>query len=178
MFLERRLSSPWEIFCTRDYLSVLESLHQEDRIGENRFAQTNVQTGSLWAPNNSLGAALVFDNLLNPSDSVPESMRLKKTVGLGASYNHKQFVRFKADLVSAAYQDFAKPTIGLGVESYMNRWLIMRIGLQRDNTEEASLYTAGMGFMGPKFGLHYAYVNSPQNESLTRHSVDLAVPIW
>lgn len=152
--------------------------HQEDQIPSQNFRQTNIQTGFLWAPNNNLGVALVSDNLLAAPDSVPEAYRLKQTTGLGVSYNHERFVRFKADLVSQANNAFGKPTLAAGLESYMNRWLIIRIGLQRNNEMAANLYTAGMGFTGPKFGLHYAYVNSPQNDSLNRHSVDLAVPIW
>jgi hypothetical protein len=152
--------------------------HKDDRLLESRFAQTNLQSGFLWAPNRDFGAALVMDNLLPPAQNVPLAYRLKKTTAFGASYNYKRFVRLKGDLISEDNNSFGKPTLAFGMESYMNRWLILRWGLQRNNLEEANLYTGGLGFVGPRFGLHYAYLSSPQNESLSRHSVDLAVPIW
>lgn len=152
--------------------------HENTKISDVQHSQTNLQTGFLWAPNKDFGAALVLDNLIPPSVDVPEIYRLKQTIALGTSYNFKRFVRFKGDLISASNQTFGKPTLALGMESYMNRWMILRWGVQRNNEQAAYLYTGGLGFIGPKFGLHYAYENSPQNESLTRHSVDLAVPIW
>jgi hypothetical protein len=152
--------------------------HQDDRPPQDHYIQTNVQTGVLWAPNKDFGAALTFENLVPPNTDIPEAFRLKQTTGAGVSYNFKRFVRLKGDLVSASNNNFGKPTLAFGMESYMNRWMILRWGLQRQNELDANLYTAGIGFIGPKFGFHYAYENSPQNESLSRHSVDLAVPIW
>lgn len=152
--------------------------HENTKFPQTTYSQTNLQTGFLWAPNKDLGMALTFDNMLTPSTEVPEAYRLKQTIGFGSSYNFKKFVRLKGDIVTASNNDFGRPTLAVGLENYVNRWMILRWGLQRNNELAANLYTAGMGFIGPKFGLHYAYENSPQNESLTRHSVDLALPIW
>jgi hypothetical protein len=152
--------------------------YQDDKTPLERYTQGNLQAGFLWTPNESVGAALVFDNFVPPNDSTPEPYRLPQTVALGSSYNYRKFLRLKADLISGTNNDLGLPTLAAGMESYMNRWLILRWGLQRNNELAANLYTAGLGFIGPKFALHYAYQNSPQNESLTRHSVDLAVPIW
>lgn len=153
-------------------------VHQDDRLPEQHYMQTNMGMGFLWSPSKEFGAALTLDNMITPNQETPEAFRLKQTVGMGASYNYKRFVRLKGDVISASNNSFGKPTLAFGMESYMNKWLILRWGLQRQNEMDANLYTAGVGFIGPKFGLHYAYENSPQNESLTRHSVDLAVPIW
>jgi hypothetical protein len=152
--------------------------HEDDRLPSEHFSQTNIQTGFLWAPNKNFGAALVFDNILPGSGGVPEAYRLKSTTAIGGSYNYKRFVRLKADLISDSGNSWSRPTLAAGMESYMNRWLVLRWGVGRNNETESNLYTAGLGFIGPKFGIHYAFQNSPQNESLTRHSVDLAVPIW
>lgn len=176
--LSRQFKLSFGNFLSPGFAFGLAINHQDDRLMETRFAQTNLQSGFLWAPNRDFGAALVFDNILPAAQNVPTAFQLKKTIALGASYNFKRFVRLKGDLISAENNTFTKPTLAFGMESYMNRWLILRWGLQRKNLEEANLYTAGLGFIGPKFGLHYAYLSSPQNESLSRHSVDLAVPIW
>lgn len=152
--------------------------HQNDKVLDQTYSQTNLQLGFLWAPKEQFGLAATFDNLIAPSDRIPEAYRLKQQMTFGGSYNYRKFVRFKGDIISGPNNSLEKPTLAAGMESYMNRWLILRWGLQRNNEVDANLYTAGMGFIGPKFGLHYAYQNSPQNESLSRHSVDLAVPIW
>ncbi len=152
--------------------------YQDDGWLQDRYRQTNIETGFLWTPNANVGAAILFDNMIPAPDSIPEQFKLKQKTSIGTSLNYRKVVRVKADLISAAGNSFAKPTLAAGMESYLNRWLIFRWGLQRNNEVEANLYTAGLGFVGPKFALHYAYENSPQNESLTRHSVDLALPIW
>lgn len=152
--------------------------HQDTRLPIEHYSQTNAQAGFLWAPNKVFGAALVMDNVLPVSGALPETYRLKQTTAIGASYNYKRFVRLKADVISASGNTWAKPEIAAGMENYVNRWLVVRWGLGRNNETESNLYTAGLGFIGPKFGVHYAFQSSPQNESLTRHSVDLAVPIW
>ena len=152
--------------------------HNDDRLVGNRVTQTNLDTGFLYAPNRDMSASVLLENLLPPDGDVIEAYRLKQTMTLGASYNHKKFARFKADIISADNNSFDRPTLAAGVESYLNKWLIVRWGLQRNNQKEANVYAGGLGFIGPKFALHYAYQNSPQDESLTRHSVDMAVPIW
>jgi hypothetical protein len=152
--------------------------YQDDGALEDRYRQTNLETGFLWTPNQNIGAAILFDNMIPAPDSIPEQFRLKQKMTLGTSLNYRKMLRVKADIISASGNRFGKATYAAGMESYLNRWMIFRWGLQRNNLLEANLYTAGLGFVGPKFALHYAYETSPQNESLTRHSVDLALPIW
>lgn len=152
--------------------------HQDDRLETESHQQTNAQLGMLFAPSKDIGLAAVFDNLVPPKSDIPEAYRQKQTMTFGASLNFRRLFRLKADVKSATNNSFNKPTAGLGLESYINRWLVVRMGAQRNAELAANLYTAGIGFVGPKFGLHYAYQNSPQVESMTRHSVDMAIPIW
>lgn len=152
--------------------------HRDDRLNYDSHAQTNLDIGFLLNPAKDVGIAAYFENILPPKSEIPEAYRLNQTTTLAGSYNYRRFLRVKADLISETNNSFNKPTLAAGIESYMNKWLILRWGLQRNNEKAADVYAAGMGFMGPKFALSYAYQNSPQDESLTRHSVDLAVPIW
>ena len=152
--------------------------HEDDRLAIDHFTQTNLEAGFLFAPNKEFGLALVFDNILPVGAAAPEVYRLKQTTAIGASYNFKRFVRVKADMITDSGNSLAHPALAAGMESYMNRWLVIRWGVGRNNEADSRLYTAGLGFLGPKFALNYAFQNSPQTASLTRHSVDLAVPIW
>lgn len=152
--------------------------HKNDVLPDDRYAQTNVDLGGLWAPTSSFGVAAVFETLMPPQSNVPEAFRLNQTMAFAGTYNYKKFMRIKADIVSQTNNSFNKPTLGAGMESYLNKWMILRWGLAKNNELDANLYTAGLGWVLPRFGLHYAYQNSPQDETLTRHSVDLAIPVW
>lgn len=149
-----------------------------DRFLNQSYQQTNLEAGFLWTPNANFGAGIQFKNLLKPDESIPEFVRFQQRTVAGISYNYRKFMRAKVDLSSTSNNSLKKPTLGVGLESYLNRWLVIRLGAGRDNEQAVDQYTGGLGFMGPKFALHYAYQSSPQNERLTRHSVDLAVPIW
>ncbi|PIS11863.1 MAG: hypothetical protein COT73_01695, partial [Bdellovibrio sp. CG10_big_fil_rev_8_21_14_0_10_47_8] len=176
--LRRQIKLSMGNFITEGVSFGLGVTHTDDRLPYDQYAQTNVQTGFLWSPNKDVGFAAVFDNMLKPNESLPKELQVDQTMGFGASYNYKKFVRFKTDLISNRNNKFDKPTLAAGMESYMNKWLILRWGVQRNYELESDLYSGGMGFIGPRFGLHYAYQTSPQDEHLARHSVDLAVPIW
>lgn len=152
--------------------------HQNDRLPTTSYGQTNAQTAFLWAPNANIGFATVFDNLVPPSQEVPESLRLRQQATLAATLNYRRFVRVKLDVTTDSHYGLQRPMAGAGIESYLNDWLILRWGVLHDAEKKADKYTAGFGFIGPKFGFHYAYQNSPQDLSLDRHSVDLVVPIW
>lgn len=151
---------------------------KDDQFPNTRYQQTNLSLGMLYGFNNDFGVGFTMDDILDPSGNVPKDIRVQSTTGLGLSYTYKKFARFRTDLVSASGNRFNKPTLGAGLESFMNRWVVIRLGLSRNFDEETNLYAAGLGFKGPKFGLHYSYQNSPQLAKLTRHSIDLAIPLW
>jgi hypothetical protein len=125
-----------------------------------------------------LGLAVLFENLISPNKEIPEFYRDQQRSTLGASWNFKKLFRFKGDISTNKNNNISKPTLGVGMESYLNRWIVLRLGGQRNTDEDYNLYTGGLGFVGPRFGLHYAYQSSTQKESLSRHSVDMAIPIW
>jgi hypothetical protein len=176
--LERNFKLSLGNFWSKNTAAGLAIQHQDNRLEEKSYAQTNLQLGVLFSRDENWGFALVMDNLLKPDSGIPEAYRQKQTTAVGTSFNYKRFARFKADIESTSTNSFAKPTMGVGVESYLNKWLIFRVGTARNQELAASLYSIGAGFIGPKFALNYAYQNSSQEESLSRHSVDLAVPIW
>jgi hypothetical protein len=165
-------------FITQGFAFGLGVHHQDDQFPVLRYAQTNLNLGFIYAFDNNLGVGLSMENILDPQADLPKDIRMQSTAGVGISYNYRTFARFRVDLSSASGNRFNKPTLGTGLESFMNKWLITRLGVSRNFDEETNLYTAGLGFKGPKFGLHYAYLSSPQEAKLTRHSIDLAVPLW
>lgn len=152
--------------------------YREDMLSEVRYKQLNMGMGVLFAPRVDLGFAIVAENLLAPNGSLPGPVQLEPTTGLGFTHIYRKFVRTRIDLLSETGNSWQRPTLSMGLESYMNRWTIIRIGAQRRNAQGVNAFSAGIGFSGPRFGVHYAYFTSPELESLSRHSVDLAIPIW
>ncbi|MCE3010709.1 MAG: hypothetical protein LW875_08855 [Proteobacteria bacterium] len=152
--------------------------HQQDRFLSKSYNQTNLGLATMWTPTSTIGFALFANNLLAPSKSNPEEIQQKGETILGASYNYRRFLRAKVDLATDSKNTMSKPALAAGIEYYMNRWVVARLGAAQVNETKSNLYAAGFGFVLPRFGLHYAYQNSPQIEESTRHSVDLAIPIW
>lgn len=151
---------------------------QNDNIQDVNYNQTNLSLGGMLAVNKNLGFAVVFQNLFSADKKIPEMARLPQRTILGGTFHYKKLVRFKLDASSDHANAWNKPVIMGGVENYLNKWMIFRVGALRDNELAAYAWSAGVGFVLPKFAIQYAYQNSTENSQLQRHSVDLAVPVW
>lgn len=153
-------------------------IQQENRTPDRKYDQGNLDLGVLYTPSSNMGFGMHYQNVLGGKIEVPDQFRQDSALAAGFVINYKKFYRFKFDLQSAKANNFEKPTLKMGVETYLNNWIIARFGAAKDNFFNFNVYSAGMGFIGPKFALHYAYQNSQQEESVTRHSIDLALPLW
>lgn len=161
------------------YLSIgLGFHHKIDTLFVAKHTQTNMFIGSMWTINNSMALAFVFDNFIQQDHQIPQDYLLKPKTSVGFSYNYKKFVRLKLDMESTDSNSFDRPALSTGVETYWNRWIILRMGARKDLQKNFDEYAAGVGFSGPKFALHYGYLASPQDDKRNYHAVDLAFPIW
>lgn len=165
-------------FMSKRLAGGLALRYRDDQLALNRYTQMNLNIGALYSFHDSLGVGLVLDNILGAKSDIPEDLRQRPQMSVGGSYIYKKFLRTRFDLISAENNSFDRPTIAAGLESYMNRWVIIRLGVQRQNEKNANIYSAGVGFAGPRFGVHYAYLTSQELDSFNRHSVDLSLPIW
>jgi len=153
--------------------------HQIDSLNSTKHIQTNLTVGSLWSVSPQLTFAAVFDNVVEPDSSVPSFYRLKPATSFGLAYNYRKFVRLRFDLETpVSSNSFSQPNIASAIETYWNRWIIIRLGLRKELSSKIDQYGGGLGFVGPKFALHYGYIQSPQDDKVSRHAIDLAVPIW
>lgn len=159
--------------------SVGVGFHQKvDSLFATKYTQLNMQIGTLWTINPELGLAMVFDNIINQDTKVPNEYRLNPATSIGINYNYRKFMRIKLDIETAKNNSLDLPSVSTGIETYWNRWFIVRMGAHKDMESNVDQFGFGFGFVGPKFALHYGYLSSPQQEKLTRHAVDLAIPIW
>lgn len=158
-------------------LSMGLGLKYQDDFFIDRYRQSNASLGALWMPNQKLAFALVFENLIGQDPLLPATLRQRPGAGAGIAYLHSRVVRMKADVNSSSQNSLNKPTVSIGVESFLTQWVLTRIGIQRNQEREANLYTGGFGFLGPKFSANYAFLRESINNE-ARHAVDLTIPLW
>lgn len=151
----------WAMGLTAHYL--------EQKLPNSSYRQTNADLGLIFTPQPHIGLALVVYNVFGENRDIPESFRSKTTVGGGFNYIYRSMVRFRIDATSESI------VMG-GVETYVNKFLITRLGYQSDVDDNRELITAGVGFKGPRFALNYAYQGNTQISGDYRHSVDLEIP--
>jgi len=151
----------WSVGLTGHYLS-------QDLPGSS-YHTVNADFGVLYTPIPDVGVGLVGYNLFGENNDVPEELRRKTTVAAGFNYIYKSMVRFRLDADSES-------VVGVGLETFLNRFIVTRFGYSDDLNDPRNLLSAGLGFSGPRFRLNYAYVGNVQKSSDYRHSVDLIIP--
>ncbi len=133
------------------------------------YRQINGDLGLMFTPKAHIGLGLVVYNVFGENKDIPEAFRPKTTVGAGFNYIYLTTIRFRLDATSDSI------FMG-GLESYLNDFVIVRVGYQADTDDDRQLGTAGIAFKGPRFAINYAYQGNPQNSGDYRHSVDLEIP--
>lgn len=153
--------------------------YRHERDGGVSTQQAALSVGSIFGLSPNLGVALVVDNLVPLAQAPGARERLSPLTSAGLSYNFGKFLRTRLDVTTERNNSLNRPLIAAGVENYWNRWLIFRLGAARDNELEQNIFSTGLGFDGPRFGIHYAFqaVEAPTGQD-QRHSVDLAFLLW
>ena len=152
--------------------------HRNDQNLENSHSQTNLTLAGAIGSGDNFSVGFVADDVLPSSGSVPQDVRLESQSSIGVAYNYKRVVRGKLDLLTGMNNKYTRPTLLGGVETFFNKWLIVRVGAGRDSDLNANILSAGFGFQLPKFGIHYGYLQESTEVAIIRHTVDLAIPVW
>jgi hypothetical protein len=105
-----------------------------------------------------------------------ENLQLQKTMALGFSYTYGNFVRLRFDMESGPDNQTERLVYKLGMENYINDWIVARFGYQNNNVLAKNYGSLGLGFVGPQFGLHYAYISDVSGGRDQKHLIDLAIP--
>lgn len=161
----------------RPALSLGLGINYQDDFFVDHYRQINATVGALWVPTSDLGIALVLEDFVPQSSRLPVAVRQNTKTSVGVAYLYRTLIRMRADLISAENNAFAKPTAAVGVETFMNKWILFRAGTQLNRETETSLYTGGIGFRGPRFAANYAYITESRDNQV-RHAVDLTIPLW
>jgi len=143
---------------------------------DQKFRQTILSAGIFYHVHKSVQLGFVSKNKpLNDTD-LADSIDQGSTLAFGASYIYDDFAKFKFDVESNENQKIDRLIYKFGLETYINDWIVTRIGYQNDNVYSLNYLTAGMGFAGPQFGLHYAYQAEANKKTDPLHTVDLNIP--
>lgn len=144
---------------------------------DQKYRQNLADVGLIFRPNTWFSVGAVVKNQpINDSD-LPNTMDDRATQALGFEAKYEELVNIRGELESgknAASEQ--KMIVKSGIEIIMNEWIQLRLGYQNNNLISQNYFTAGLGFGGPQFGLHYAYVKESEFEKETYQSIDLAVP--
>ena len=152
--------------------------YQIDQINDTRWTQTNIFLGSIYTVTPKIGVGLVFDNLLNPDSNIPLPYRYNPTTSLAVNYNAMKILRLKMDVTTASNDSWALPTLSAGLETYVNSYLVLRGGVNKNYETGLDGSALGLGFLGPKFSVNYGFYNCTQDQTQSRQALDLSVPIW
>ncbi len=154
-------------------LSAHYSEHSENNIHAHQW---NSDLGFSYLPTKQIGLGLVFYNLQGESKDLPAEDRLQRQVGLGGTYLYRNFLRWRLDVLSGPENSMSKPTAMVGMESLLNKWMLLRLGYQENSSTEQKYATAGLGLDYPRFSLNYGFEAELEKSQNKRHSVDLAIP--
>lgn len=152
--------------------------HQQSSLANETWHQTNMNIAALWSPNEMIGMSLITENMFMAPEKLSEDRRLQKRSIFATSFNYHKFARFKLDLATGSNNDFDAGEVRFGLESYMNPWVVIRVGVGKIFPTKTAIYSGGLGFAGPQFGIHYGYQVGQESADFVRHAVDLVVPFW
>lgn len=145
------------------------------KIDDRSYGQTNGNIGLFYTPTQSFGLGYVFYNVFGPRENIPTEIQLQAQMGFGLNYVFREFLRYRFDVLSAPNNDFGHSTYSTGFETFVNPWILARLGYQIDVLTSQELFTQGLGFRGPVFSVNYAHQGSAKGPDFDRHSIDLLI---
>lgn len=166
----------WKRLTFGGTLSLYEYTHNLSPAVEENYKQGVLDLGLTLALTSDFGFGFVAKKVAAGMVDLPESLQVQKTIGLGMSYTYQNFARLRLDVESGPDNDTKKLVYMAGLENFLNDWLVFRLGFQNNNVVVKDYFTAGLAFVGPQFGLHYAYITDIKDKSDSKHLVDLSVP--
>ena len=156
-------------------LSMVEYV-QSGLITEQKYRQTVGDLGVSYMVTKEISLGAVSNKAFSSKSDLDPQLQKQKSIGLGGNYTYQNFVRFRFDIESAPENKTDHLIYMAGIETFLNDWIVARVGYQNNNVVAKNFVTAGVGFSGPQFGIHYAYLTNVADQNEDRHSVDLGIP--
>jgi hypothetical protein len=144
---------------------------------DRRYTQWNYSIGGLFMLSEGLGVAYVLNNLAGAGSNVPAGLRedLRQVAGVYAKLGEMARVRFDMARQERFNPDH-KMTYMLSIETKHSDVLLVRLGYRYDDLAGDRVWTAGIGFDGPRLKMDYAIEKNQTGTPGALHSVDLRLP--
>lgn len=140
-----------------------------------RKTNINANAGLIWTPIKDFGIGFAAENMLESPEEFADHGRLIPTSRIGINYVFREWFRWRLDFVTETNNNWKDLTPQTGIESYMNKYFIMRVGVSKPTGLKES-WTAGFGLDLPRFKIDYATQWHANGGKEQRHSIDLSVP--
>ena len=145
--------------------------------GFEKMIQNDFMTGLLYTPKSDLALGFIFKNPVHADGVIPKYLQLAGLWGLGIYYIYAGSFHFRFDLTQELENNPDKKfSFAGGIESRMAEFVGVRVGYKKDELNQLNVFTAGLGFMGPKLSLSYGYQTETQKSASGRHTLDLRLP--
>lgn len=142
---------------------------------KKRDTAFNGNAGLVWTPLSNLGIGFAAENMFRPTDEFKQEGRLIPTSRFGLNYLYQEWFRWRLDFVTLTNNRWDNWTPQTGIESYLSKWFIVRLGYTRPPGLKES-WSTGIGFDLPRFNLDFASRNNVGAKKEELHSVDLTIP--
>lgn len=169
-------SRRWHKFTLAATGSMMEYTNHLSPSSEEKYRQAVFDLSGTYALATNFGFGIVANKVGSNPISLAENLQTQQTVAMGMGYTYQDFARLRFDVETAPENKTDRLVYMLGLENYINQWMIFRIGYQNNNVLSKNYFSAGMGFSGPQFGLHYAYIANTADNSEDKHCIDLGFP--
>ena len=161
---------------TASLMEYTNYLSNAPNVAEQKYRQSTLDLAATYAASDTLGIGLVVNKVGATQVDLAEGLQVQKTTAIGLSYTYLNFARLRFDIESAPENKMGKLVYMLGLENYLNDWVVFRLGYQNNNVLSKNYFTSGVGFAGPQFGLHYAYISNTDDKGEDKHLFDLGIP--
>jgi len=133
------------------------------------WVKYNADIGFLLTPDQNFGVAFVANNILNDDD-----LDLIPQLSVGVNWDLPDILRLTADVSRYEKKNpERKGKLGAGVEFDAGEGFFLRTGSIWDSYAGQRYWTAGLGWIGPKLSLDYAYRMNTDVVGDQAHTFDL-----
>ena len=143
---------------------------------DEKYRQTLISPAVFYQILDSVSMGLVWKNKELSDTDLTDVLDKTSTVAVGFAYLYEKFAKVRFDVETAENEKTNKMIYKFGLETFVNDWIVTRFGYQNDNAHSLNFFPAAVGFVGPQFGLHYAYQSEARNIRDPLHTIDLNIP--
>ena len=141
-----------------------------------KYRQSTLDLAATFAASTNFGIGFVANKVTSNKITLNESLQVPQTMAIGFSYTYQNFARIKFYVETAPDNRTDRLNYMLGFENYINDWVVVRMGAQQNKVLAKDYVSAGLGFAGPQFGLHYAFISNTADKTEDKHLIDLGFP--